>query len=94
VRKSGLYRIGLMYTSNRGGTVSLAVDGRDATGPLEIASTFDAKDPVAWRQWHHWNHLDPIGEVPLKEGIHVLTLSTLAGGNMNYDFLEFSLIKE
>jgi hypothetical protein len=91
VRRSGLYRIGLVYTSNRGGAVSLAVDGRDATGPLKIASTFDAKDPVDWRQWHHWNHPDSIGEILLEKGIHVLTLSTLAGGNMNYDFLEFSL---
>jgi hypothetical protein len=45
----------LLYTANRGGTISRDVNGKDATGPSTIPSTFHASDPIAWRQWHHWN---------------------------------------
>jgi len=31
------------------------VNGKDATGPLQITTTNDAADLFAWRQWHHWN---------------------------------------
>jgi hypothetical protein len=93
VKESGLYRIGLMFTSNRGGVISVGVDGRGGSGPIEIPSTFDPKEPVPWRQWHHWNRLEFDAVIALRKGIHVLTLSTLAKGNMNYDFLEFSLVR-
>jgi len=57
VDHDGLYTGDLLYTSNRGGTISLDVNGTPATGPLTIMSTYDAADPIAWRQWHHWNVL-------------------------------------
>ncbi len=44
-----------VYTSNRSGSISIDVNGKVATRSLMIASTFDASDPIAWRQWHHWN---------------------------------------
>src|ERR1700730_3753885 len=50
-----VYSVDLLYTSNRGGTISMDVNGKDATGPLAIASTLNSSDPIAWRQWHHWN---------------------------------------
>src|ERR1700756_4353992 len=53
--QEGTYVADLLYTSNRGGTISIDVNGNDATGPLQIASTYDASDPLAWRQWHPWN---------------------------------------
>jgi hypothetical protein len=53
VAHAGKYEADLLYTSNRGGTISLDVNGKDATGPLKIVSTYDAADPLAWRQWHH-----------------------------------------
>jgi hypothetical protein len=90
VQKSGAYTVGLMYTSNRGGKILLSIDDRDATGPIEIPSTFAKDEPIAWRQWHHWNYLDNMVQMELKKGVHVLTLITVAGGNMNYDFLEFN----
>src|ERR1700741_1365686 len=52
---AGTYVADFLYTSNRGGTISIDVNGMDATGPLQIMSTNDRADPVAWRQWHHWN---------------------------------------
>jgi hypothetical protein len=89
VEKSGKYKVGLMLTSNRGGKISLSVNGRDVTGPLQIRSTLVAADTVAWRQWHHWNYQDSLAVIPLQKGIQVLTLHTVADGNMNYDYLDF-----
>jgi hypothetical protein len=69
------------------------VNGEPASPPLTIVSTFDAADPIAWRQWHHWNRIDSLTTVKLKKGIHVLKLKTVTHGNMNYDYLDFKLIK-
>ena len=48
VAHSGAYSADLLYTSNRGGTISIDVNGKDATGPLTIPTTFNAADPIAW----------------------------------------------
>ena len=45
--QTGDYVADLLYTSNRGGTIALDVNGESATGPLLIESTFNAQDPVA-----------------------------------------------
>jgi hypothetical protein len=50
VARAGVYTADLLYTSNRGGTISLDVNGKDASGPLTIVSTFNAAEPIAWRQ--------------------------------------------
>ncbi|MDR2103521.1 MAG: carbohydrate-binding protein [Treponema sp.] len=87
VEAAGVYGVELMYTSHRGGKISLAIDG----GPpvlCDITATYDAADPIAWRQWHHWNKAK-IAELSLPGGIHVLTLQTVEQGNMNYGYLEF-----
>src|SRR5579863_7666734 len=41
VAASGDYAADLLYTSNRGGTISLDVNGEPATPPLAIESTFN-----------------------------------------------------
>jgi hypothetical protein len=89
VRESRNYKIGLMYTANGDGAISLDIDGKDITGPLKITSTHDDRDTVQWRQWHHWNRSDSLTTVKLKKGIHILTLHIVANGNMNLDYLEF-----
>src|ERR1700757_2823395 len=38
VAQAGVYSADLLYTSNRGGAISLDVNGKDATGPLTIQS--------------------------------------------------------
>ena len=91
VTKSGNYTVGLRYTANGNGTISLSIDGMDVSGNILVPTTHQDKDSVAWRQWHHWNHVDPITQVKLEKGIHVLRLTTVANGNMNYDYLEFKL---
>lgn len=91
VKETGKYRVGLMYTSNRGGKISISVDNKDVTGPLDVKSTYRNDDPVDWRQWHHWNKMDGIVEIQLDKGIHTLTLHTLEEGQMNYMWLYFEL---
>lgn len=93
VNKTGTYTIGLMYTASGDGGVTLELDGKKLTETLKVPSTRSEKEPVAWRQWHHWNRIDELATVELKKGIHVLTLKTVSNGNMNYDYLHFKLKK-
>jgi hypothetical protein len=46
VVNTGIYAADFLYTSNRGGTISVDVNGSDATGPLQITSTKDSS--VRW----------------------------------------------
>jgi hypothetical protein len=89
VAHAGDYIADLLYTSNRGGTISLDVNGKDATGPLTIISTFNSSDPIAWRQWHHWNIMPSLVQVRLPAGKSVLTVHILTEGNMNLAYFDF-----
>jgi hypothetical protein len=89
VAHAGVYTADLLYTSNRGGTISLDVNGKDATGPLTILSTFNAADPIAWRQWHHWNIAPGLVKILLPAGKSVLTVRILTEGNMNLAYFDF-----
>jgi hypothetical protein len=89
VAKAGVYGADLLYTSNRGGTISIDVNGRAATDPLAIQSTFNASDPIAWRQWHHWNVAPGLVKLRLPKGRSVLTVHILGGGNMNLAYFDF-----
>jgi len=92
VDHDGLYTGDLLYTSNRGGTISLDVNGTPATGPLTIMSTYDAADPIAWRQWHHWNVLRGLVNLKLAAGKNVLTVHILTEGNMNLAYFQMKAI--
>jgi hypothetical protein len=92
VAHSGTYASDLLYTSNRGGTISVDVNGRDATGPVQIPSTYDPADSVAWRQWHHWNLASQLFKVRLSKGKNVLTVHILTNGNMNLASFDFKLV--
>ena len=94
VAETGNYRLGLMYTSNKNGKISISVNDKDATGEILVPSTFVEADSVAWRQWHHWNYLDNIAEIDLKKGIQSITLHTVDVGDMNYDYIRFELIEK
>lgn len=89
VRRADLYSADLLYTSNRGGTISIDINGKDSTGPLTISSTYDASDPIAWRQWHHWNIMRNIAKLRLPAGKNVLTVRILTEGNMNLAYFDF-----
>jgi len=92
VAEAGEYSADLLYTSNRGGTISLDVNGEPAVGPLTIVSTFDAADPVAWRQWHHWNEAQDLVRLHLARGKNVLTIHIVAEGQMNLATLDFKKV--
>jgi hypothetical protein len=89
VATSGKYIADLLYTSNRGGSISLDVNGHDATGSLMIPTTYNGADPIAWRQWHHWNILRNAAVLDLPAGRNILTVHILTGGNMNLAYLDF-----
>ncbi|MGC1651015.1 MAG: hypothetical protein WA741_34750 [Candidatus Sulfotelmatobacter sp.] len=89
VGRAGVYTADLLYTSNRGGTISLDVNRKDATGPLTIPTTFNAADPIAWRQWHHWNIAPGLIRLKLPAGKSVLTVHILTEGNMNLAYFDF-----
>ena len=89
VKKAGWYAADLLYTSNRVGAIALDVNGVPAAGPLTIETTFDAKEPVAWRQWHHWNVASHIAKVKLERGRNVITVHIVAEGQMNLAYFDF-----
>ena len=90
---AGEYSADLLYTSNQGGTISLDVNGQPATGPLTIASTYNPADPVAWRQWHHWNIAPGIAKLRLPKGKSVLTIHILTNGQMNLATFDFRRVR-
>ena len=92
VKQTGLYKVNLFYTSNRGGEIALSVNDRDVTGPIQIQTTYRTDDPLEWRQWHHWNKLNGIARIQLEQGLQVLTLHTVSNGGMNYAYLDFELL--
>jgi hypothetical protein len=89
---AGTYASDFLYTSNRGGTISVAVNGHDATGPLQVPTTYDSADHVAWRQWHHWNLAPNFFKIRLSKGRNVLTVHILANGNMNLAYFDFKQV--
>lgn len=93
VAQAGIYEVNLLYTSNAGGEIAFDLNGNKLTGPLNIRSTYNPADPIAWRQWHHWDVMKDLAEVTLPKGINVLTLHVVTTGNMNFAYLDFTLKK-
>ena len=89
VARAGMYSADFLYTSNRGGSISLDLNGKRATAPLAIPSTFNSSDPIPWRQWHHWNIQPNFLSLPLAEGKSVITVHVLTEGNMNLAYFDF-----
>jgi hypothetical protein len=89
VERAGTYTIDLLYTSNRGGTISLKRNGRPLAPDINIISTHDDRETVAWRQWHHWNIMTNIAAVKLPKGKSVLTVGIVSEGNMNLAWFDF-----
>jgi len=89
VAHAGRYTADLLYTSNRGGTISVDVNGVPSATPINIPSTANPAEPVAWRQWHHWNLLTNATTLNLPAGRNVLTVHILTEGQMNLATLNF-----
>jgi hypothetical protein len=54
-----------------------------------IRTTFVEAESITWRQWHHWNYIDSIAQITLKEGLQTITIRTFENGQMNYDYINF-----
>jgi hypothetical protein len=89
VVRAGTYTVDLFYTSNRGGDISLDLNGRPLTPAISVIPTSNPAEPIPWRQWHHWNLMKGIAVVDLPRGKSVLTLHVLTQGNMNLAYLDF-----
>ncbi len=90
VTETAVYRMGVMYTANADASISIDLDSQPVTTRLKISSTYDSRDTIAWRQWHHWNKINSLASIKIKKGIHRLTLHIVDRGQMNFDYLEFT----
>lgn len=93
VKENGTYQLGLMYTANKDGKISFSVNDRKVTESILIPSTFVAADTVSFRQWHHWNYIENTAKIQLEKGIQTFTIHTVEVGDMNYEHINFELIK-
>jgi hypothetical protein len=90
VERTGVYTADLLYTSSGGGDISFDLNGKKLAGVVSLTPTYNAADPIAWRQMHHWNVVKDLMQVKLRKGVQVLTLHVLTKGHMNFAYLEFS----
>jgi hypothetical protein len=88
---AGTYVADVLYTSQRGGTIGIDVDGTSAGPPFSIESTFDPAETIPWRQWHHWNVARDAFAVTLPKGVSVLTVHIVTNGNLNLATFHFRL---
>ena len=91
VERADVYTADLLYTSNRGGSISIDVNGKPASDEITIPTTFNDADPVAWRQWHHWNMAPRLVRLHLPAGRSLLTIRIVSGGQMNLAWFDFHL---
>jgi hypothetical protein len=65
VKQAGRYNVALLYTSKSGGAIALDLNGKKANGLIRLESTYNALDPIGWRQWHHCNYANDVAAVEL-----------------------------
>jgi alpha-D-xyloside xylohydrolase len=87
VEQSGAYAVDAMYTSNGEGSFRVFVDDV-LQGTVVLPTTHADADPVAWRQWHHWNRAASALKLNLQQGTHLVRLEVVVG-NFNLDYLDF-----
>lgn len=87
--EAGNYLADVLYTSQRGGTIGIDVDGTGFRSTFDLASTFDPVETIPWRQWHHWNVARDAFEVTLAKGVSVLTVRIVTNGNLNLATFDF-----
>lgn len=91
VADAGVYTADILYTSNRGAEISFDINGVPSGANVVLASTFNSADPVAWRQWHHWNRAMSAGDFRFAKGKNLLTVHIQKQGNINLATLTFHL---
>ncbi len=89
--EAGNYVADVLYTSQRGGTIGIEVDGTSYRSTFDLVSTFDPAETIPWRQWHHWNVARDAFEMALPKGVSVLTVRIETNGNLNLATFDFRL---
>jgi hypothetical protein len=89
VAAAGTYTADILYTSNRGAEISFDVNGRPIGANVVLASTANPAEPIAWRQWHHWNLAKAAGSFQLARGKNLITVRIEKQGNINLATLDF-----
>jgi hypothetical protein len=89
VDKAGSYSADLLYTAARNAEIAVDVNFRPAGNPIQVVSTATDAEPIKWRNWHHWNLAKDTLALNLAQGLHVLTIRIVSGGNMNLCSLDF-----
>jgi hypothetical protein len=89
VDHAGTYVADVLYTSQRGATVRVDVEGQPTGRAFAFTRTFDPAETIPWRQWHHWAVARDAFTLRLPQGRSVLTVRILTGGNMNLATLLF-----
>ncbi|MEO5714709.1 MAG: hypothetical protein ABIT37_14575 [Luteolibacter sp.] len=86
--EAGAYVADILYTAHNDAGISFSADTAAAV-PCVITSTFDAADPIEWRQWHHWNVARDAVKLTLPKGVSVIKVRIADGGNINLATLAF-----
>lgn len=86
---AGTYVADVLYTSQRGGTIGVEVDGTTSRTTFDLVSTFNPAETIPWRQWHHWNVARDAFEVQLPKGVSVVTVRIVTNGNLNLATFDF-----
>lgn len=87
-REAGSYVADILYTAHNDARISFAVDAAPAV-PCGLTSTYDAADPIPWRQWHHWNVARDAVTLKLSKGISVIRVRNVEGGKINLATIAF-----
>jgi len=91
VADDGDYTVDVLYTSNRGGELSLDVNGKTARQAHHhrVHQRSERHDRLA--AVHHWNINNDAATVKLSKGRNLLTLHIVKNGNMNLGILDFQV---
>jgi hypothetical protein len=83
VKEAGTYQVSLLASANNAGTqVSWDVNGKDATGPVNVEQTGN---------WHAWKLHTNIAEIKLEKGIQLITFKFVKEGNQNVQYFDLQL---
>jgi hypothetical protein len=94
VAETGTYTADILYTSNRGAEISFDVNGKPIGPKVVLTSTANPADPIAWRQWHHWNLAKSAANFQLPKGKNLITVHIEKNGNINLATLDFHRVTQ
>ena len=89
VAHAGVYVADLLYTSNRGGSITLDVNGEPAGGPIADQINIQCFRSYCLAAMASLEHLPGIVSLRLPAGKSILTVHIATEGNMNLAYFDF-----